>query len=87
MPGSGDYYLSDDGLSGVGVQDGEMIGVFSLVKGRGDLLISVAVENGAVHGDCFDGYLPTLYGRHGFREIRREANWTVGGPDVVYMAA
>lgn len=65
--------------------EGVLIGVFSLVRGRGDALVAGAVAHGARHLDCFDGYLPTLYARHGFAESHRESNWTPGGPDVVYM--
>lgn len=84
--------ISADGASGYivvresnGARD--LRQVFSAVPGRGDLLVSDAVRRaGADTLDCFDGYLPTLYARHGFRETRRETNWTPGGPDVVYMA-
>lgn len=80
------YYLSDDHLSGFAIrEDGELVGVFSLVKGRGDSIVAAAIENGAKYLDCFDGYLPRLYSRHGFTEVKREPNWTPGGPDVVYM--
>lgn len=66
--------------------DGELVYVFSEVKGRGAALVLDAIERGATHLDCFDGYLVTLYSRHGFRVVKRVANWTEGGPDVVYMA-
>lgn len=82
------YRLSLDGRSGYAVRyDGELIYVFSTVKGRGDALVADAVRVCRANRlDCFDGYLPTLYGRHGFTETRREPNWTPGGPDVVYMS-
>lgn len=84
---AGRCYLSPDHLSGFCVKyDGELVGVFSQVRGRGDGLISSATRRGATYLDCFDGYLPTLYAKHGFYETRREANW--GGahlPAVVYM--
>ena len=84
--GDATYYLTADDLSGYVVRDtGELVGLFSLVRGRGNALVTEAVADGADHLDCFDGYLPTLYARHGFREVKREANWTPGGPDVVYM--
>lgn len=87
MPEDARYFTTDDGASGFGIdRDGTLIGVFSTVKGRGDALVAAAIENGATNLDCFDGYLPSLYARHGFREVRREANWTPGGPDVVFMA-
>lgn len=81
------YVLTADLLSGYAIRpDGELVNVFSLVPGRGDMLVSHAVANGADHLDCFDGYLPTLYARHGFMATHREQNWTPGGPDVVYMS-
>jgi len=81
-----DYWLSIDGRSGFAVDsDDTLLYVFSLERGRGDLLVEHAVRNGANNLDCFDGYLVDLYGRHGFREVRRESNWTPGGPDVVFM--
>lgn len=66
--------------------DGELTNVFSVGKGNGDDIMRAAIARGARHLDCFDGYLPTFYGRHGFAETRREDNWTPGGPAVVYMA-
>lgn len=82
-----DYYLSGDRKSGYGVKhDGELIGVFSLVPGRGERLIGEAVAlDGARKLDCFDGFLPDYYKQFGFVEYMREPNWTEGGPDVVYM--
>lgn len=81
------YVLTADLNSGYAVRaDGELVNVFSTVPGRGDILVSHAVANGADHLDCFDGYLPTLYARHGFLETHREDNWTPGGPAVVFMA-
>lgn len=79
-------YLATDGLSGFLVKiNGEIAGVWSLVRGRGDKIVEAAIDAGGDHLDCFDGYLPRLYGRHGFRETSREPNWTPGGPDVVFM--
>lgn len=79
-------FLADDRLSGYAVrEDGDLVSVWSAVKGRGDELVESALENGATRLDCFDGYLPTFYARHGFYIVHREANWTPGGPDVVFM--
>lgn len=64
---------------------GELTSVFSTVKGMGDIILTEACKRGACHLDCFDGYLPKFYARHGFQEVRREANWTAGGPDVIFM--
>ena len=83
---TGQAYLSHDRSSGFVVRDGELVGVFSTRKGAGDVIMRDALDAGAVRLDCFDGYLPAFYARHGFRETHREENWTPGGPDVVYMA-
>ncbi len=81
------FYLHADARSGFAITpDGELCLLFSLVPGRGNDMMERAVWFGANHLDCFDGYLPGLYARHGFVEIWREPNWTPGGPDVVYMA-
>jgi hypothetical protein len=87
MPASYDYYLSTDGLSGLGVAgDGTLVGVFSLIKGRGeDMIWEAILHYGADKLDCFDGFLPDYYKRFGFAEYERAANWTEGGPDVVWM--
>ncbi|MEU9126599.1 hypothetical protein AB0D08_00530 [Kitasatospora sp. NPDC048540] len=87
MPENGTYFLTDDLQSGFGISpDLELIGLFSLVKGRGECLITEALTAGAERLDCFDGFLPKLYERFGFRETERVANWTPGEPDVVFMA-
>ena len=81
------YRLTLDGKSGYCVRpNGDLVYVFSTVKGRGNLIVVKAMMDGAETLDCFDGYLPSLYGRHGFVEYAREANWTAGEPDVVFMA-
>lgn len=81
-----DYFLTSDARSGFAVRaDGELVNVFSLERGRGDFLVRAATDRGATRLDCFDGYLPSLYARHGFVETHREPNWTVGAPDVVFM--
>lgn len=80
-------YLATDWLSGFVVRaDGELTNVWSVERGRGDGIMDAALQAGADVLDCFDGYLPTFYARHGFVEYAREANWTPGGPDVVFMA-
>lgn len=47
--------------------------------------LSANVASGARTLDCFDGFLPKYYSGFGFEEYKREANWTLGEPDVVYM--
>lgn len=86
MPQFAAFYLTDDLQSGFGVNtDGELFGVFSLERGRGDALVRTAIKLGATRLDCFEGYLSALYARHGFVEYDRRPNWTEGGPDVVWM--
>lgn len=83
------YFLDEDpetGFCGYAIRpDGELVFVWSARPGRGNEIVEHAVANGATHLDCFDGYLPSLYARHGFVEYARENNWTPDGPDVVYM--
>lgn len=87
MPSMGRFYLSEDALSGFGITpDGEFVGLFSLKNGRGDRLVTIAMECGANRLDCFDGFLPEFYSRHGWVEVDRVSNWTPGEPDVVFMA-
>lgn len=81
-----EFYLSPDEASGFGVTSGgDLVGLFSLVPGRGRSLVSQAVSRGARTLDCFDGFLPGFYASLGFVETGREPNWTPGGPDVVFM--
>ena len=81
------YVLAPDAQSGYAIRpDGELVYVFSLVKGRGRFIVSSAIADGAVYLDCFEGYLPRLYGGHGFERVATVPNWTPGGPDVVLMA-
>ena len=83
----GQAYLTVDGQSGFYVTaTGELRGLFSVVKGRGDALVALAVERGATGLDCFDvGPLRALYERHGFTVRESVPNWTAGGPAVLYM--
>lgn len=79
------YYLS--GHAGYAIRpDGELVYVFSTVKGHGDAIVESAIANGATHLDRFDGYLPTLYRRNGFHRVTSLDNWTPGEPDVIFMA-
>lgn len=54
--------------------------------GYGGFIVRDAIRSGAEALDCFDGFLPAFYASHGFAEYAREANWTEGEPDVVFMA-
>lgn len=79
-------FLSPGGKSGFAIKpDGDLINVFSSEKGQGANLMRDAIDAGPKKLDAFDGYLPKLYKKYGFNELKREANWTPGGPDVVYM--
>ena len=85
-----DYYLAYDGFvnngMGFAIDDtGELTSVFSINKGNGAAIMKSAIDNGAQHLDCFDGYLTTFYKKYGFLEVDRQENWTAGQPDVVYM--
>ena len=79
-------FLHPDKKSGFAVKpDGDIVSLFSTQKGRGDKLAQHAKKSGGSKLDAFDGYLPKLYAKHGFKEHKREKNWTPGKPDVVYM--
>ena len=78
-------FLASDKKSGFAISStGELVSVFSL-NDNGLKLVQAAIGQGAIRLDCFDGYLPGFYSKSGFREYKREANWTAGGPDIVYM--
>lgn len=86
-------FLGVCGWSGYAIsQDGELINLFSLNRGRGGELIKDAVGNGAKHLNCYDGPLVAIYEKAGFKVIRREpydpdmAEITLPYcPDVVFM--
>lgn len=81
-------FLSGDKKSGFAIKpDGDLINVFSSDKGRGDAIMLDAINQKPKTLDAYDvkDKLPELYGKYGFNEIKREPNWTPGGPDVVYM--
>jgi hypothetical protein len=83
------YFVWSNGTEYAGCvvrPDGELTNVFSTIRGMGDRIVRFAIEHGAVYLDCFDGYLPTFYARHGFVTVATVPNWTPGGPDVVYMS-
>lgn len=84
LPGLKCWVLADRS-GGFAVLDGRICHVWSTQRGQGDLLVSAAVKRGGKRLDCFDGYLTTLYGRHGFVVVDRIANWDPEGPDVVEM--
>lgn len=80
-------FLTKDKKSGYMISpDGELKNIFSAVKGRGDSIINHAKQQGALHGNAFEGYLTKLYAKHGAKEYKREKNYDPNGPDVVYMS-
>lgn len=79
-------YVNGQAACGYAIKDtGELCYVHALIRGCGDALVQDAITNGAKRLDCFDGYLVSLYARHGFVETGRVPNYTKGDPDVVYM--
>jgi len=80
-------YVNKQRTAGVTVdpRTGELQYLFSLAKGHGVPAMRFGIKMGGTNLDCFDGGLVKLYAKHGWRETRREANWTPGGPDVVFM--
>ncbi len=79
-------YVNGQAACGYAIKDtGELCYVHALIRGCGDALVRDAITNGAKRLDCFDGYLVSLYARHGFVEVGRIPNYTKGDPDVVYM--
>lgn len=92
----GQVILSRSGKSGCVVKpDGDIISVFSLPGAHeGWGTIQEAIRRGGRKLDCFDGRLPTIYGRHGFKQISRlpwnekdaPPGWKSSDqPDIVFM--
>lgn len=81
------WYVNHAHTAGYGVKsDGDLIAVWSTVKGQGKQIVESAVINGAVKLDCFDGFLVDFYSDNGFSVVNRVSNWDGAGfPDVVYM--
>lgn len=86
LPKDATYFLTPDRNSGyIITTDGTLCALFSNVRGRGDQLLNDAIADGAMRLNHYaTDHLSNLYERHGFREVRREANWTPGRPDVVW---
>lgn len=81
----GRIFVDLDGLNGfIIAPDGDIQNLFS-ANGKGKVSMRLAIANGGTKLDCFDGFLPGYYQQFGFEEYQREANWTPGGPDVVFM--
>uniref|UniRef100_A0AAU6W0S8 Acetyltransferase n=3 Tax=unclassified bacterial viruses TaxID=12333 RepID=A0AAU6W0S8_9VIRU len=69
------------------VLNGELMGLWSTVRGRGNWLLDHAINDGATRLSCFDiPHLVKLYRNRGFVDYRREANTNVPDkPDVIWM--
>lgn len=84
------WYLTPAGDAGFGIvpDSGGLVALFnnSTTRGLGRELVKAAIGSGAIHLDCFDGFLVGYYQSLGFVETHREPNWTPGGPDVVFMS-
>jgi len=79
-------YMHEDCESGYCItEEGEMVCLHTLVRGRGGALIQHAIANGATNLNCFSGMLVDLYEANGFIVDKREENWNKGEPDVVFM--
>ena len=99
-------FLSEDKSCGVAVKkNGDIVSVFNTGKthrGVVHALLTLAIEAGGNHLDCFDTVLPKLYAPHGFRVVVRQKfnnefqpeGWNKetfkafnnGEPDVTYMS-
>lgn len=93
----GRYFLSEDGLTGFVIANGDLRNVFNAgARGMGAAAVQRALDLGARRLDCYDGFLPAYYARFGFAEVMRvkwddryaPADWDYsnGRPDVVIMA-
>ena len=75
-------FVTPDGTAGVAVKDnGDMVSVFSASKKeapekqgrRVPSLLALAVNEGAIKGDCHGSFLTRLYGTFGFWLAARDA--------------
>ncbi len=82
-----DCWLAGDGFSGFAItKNDELVNLFSMVSGGGNKAIACALKmRKSLHLNCFEGPLVQIYMRHGFWYVRREKNWSEGGPDIIYM--
>jgi len=80
-------WMTAQGDSGFAISpDHELVNVFSVVKGNGREAVALATSlRPFLHLNCYEGPLEVLYAQHGFVTQRREANWTAGKPDIVFM--
>ncbi|MFN3827621.1 MAG: hypothetical protein ACK4NR_08365 [Micavibrio sp.] len=81
-------WLSPSSKSGFAVTpDHELISVFSCVNGDGRKMMNfIKSKYDHLHLNCFNTtFLRSFYEKHGFKIIRKEANWQAGGPDILFM--
>lgn len=80
-------FLSADGKTGYALKsDGDLVSVFNVgQRGGGAAAVVSGIENGATKLDAFEPFLPAFYHELGFRPVRTEANWDLGGDPVTYM--
>ncbi len=63
-------FLSQDLKSGFGINpDGELISVFALERGRGQILVKEARDQGASYLCCMGDHLLNLYSEFGFSPV------------------
>ena len=80
-------YQGTEPMAGYLIVGGELVGLFSLARGKGDWIMGHAVSDGANHLDCFaEPALLKLYHKHGFTITHSVANWDAAGLPVVYMS-
>ena len=73
-------FLTPDGMAGMALkEDGDMVSVFSHTDRGGKKdgnaarsLIALAINEGAIKGDCYGRKLVELYGRFGFRPVAKD---------------
>jgi hypothetical protein len=98
-------FLISDGTAGFAIKDGEIVSVFkhadSPHSNVAKSLLDVAVKEGGNRLDAFDGQLPKIYSKSGFKAVARlpwddahapdgwdfsaEKSANGGRPDVVFM--
>ena len=97
-------YVSEDGLAGVGIRPSGEIGALysnNAMKGSGDSLVRLALQEGGEYLECFDTYLPGVYSRAGLGKIaeipfnpefapdgwdyQKMKDYNQGLPDVIFM--
>lgn len=64
--------VSKDGRAGGGVKHtGEIAGIYSnsTIRGTAHSIVSAGTEKGGKYLECFDTYLPKIYGKSGFTKV------------------